>query len=57
MIDFILAAVSAGLLAFLGFFLVSFAILSLFTGIANLTALFLRHLMEIKALLFGQFAA
>ena len=39
MIDYILAALSAGLFAFLAFFVISFASLSLIAGIAHILGL------------------
>ena len=45
MIDFILAGLSAGLLAFLALFIISFVTLGLITGVIHLVALVYRSLV------------
>ena len=48
MIDFILAGLSAGIIAFVTFFMVSFIILGLFTGIVHLASVIYRSLLVAK---------
>jgi hypothetical protein len=49
MVDFILAGLSAGLIAFVTFYVFSFLFLGLIFGSARLVETFIHHLMQTKA--------